>query len=308
MSITYRITYAICYIVSLLPLRLLYIISSCLYPVMYHVVRYRRAIVRKNLSDSFPEKTEAEIVRIEKDFYAWLCDYFVETLKMLSISERNIKRRMTFIGYEQMDESMRQGKGCSLYLGHYCNWEWITSIPLFLKNGICSQIYHPLENRSVDLVFQRLRSRFGCVNIEMNKSFRTILTWKRQGKANAVGYIADQVPGLNNVHCWVDFLNHDTPVFTGAEKITVLTGADVYYADITRPRRGYYVCTLKKIPMPDGGYETFHFTREYFRLLEDSIRRAPQYWLWSHNRWKRTREQFNKQFTEEERKRMLSRL
>lgn len=308
MNLAYNITYAVFYLVSLLPFWVLYRISDGLYYILYYAVRYRRPLVRKNLSDSFPEKTEAEIVRIEKGFYAWLCDYFVETIKLFTVSKSNIMRRMTFVGYEQIAESMSQGKACSLYLGHYCNWEWITSLPLLVKDGICSQIYHPLENSGVDMVFQRLRSRFGCVNIEMDKSFRTILTWKKQGKPNTVGYIADQVPGLHNVHCWVDFLNHDTPVFTGAEKITVMTDAEVFYADIARPRRGYYVCTFKKLPMPEGGYVKFHFTKEYFRLLEASIRRAPQFWLWSHNRWKRTREQFNREYSEEERKRMLSRL
>ncbi len=305
---TYHIAHSACYLLSLLPLRLLYCLSSALYLIVYHVARYRRPLVRKNLTDSFPEKTEAEIIGIEKAFYAWLCDYFVETLKLLSISKAGIMRRMKFVGHEQIAQSMSQGRSCSLYLGHYCNWEWVTSLPLLVTEGICSQIYHPLENKATDLLFQRLRSRFGSVNIDMDSSFRTIVSWKRQGKPNTVGYIADQVPGLHNVHCWVDFLNHDTPVFTGAEKITMMTGADVFYADIERPRRGYYVCTFRRIGLPEGGYVKFHYTKEYFRLLEESIRRAPQYWLWSHNRWKRTREQFNKEYTEEERKRMLNRL
>ena len=307
-NIAYHIANAACRITSLLPLRLLYVLSDALYIIIYHAVKYRRRLVRKNLADSFPEKGEAELRAIEKAFYAWLCDYFVETLKLLTISPREISRRMEFVGYEQIARCMAQGKSCSLYLGHYCNWEWVTSLPLLVREGICSQIYHPLENRAADLLFQRLRSRFGCVNIEMDSSFRTIMTWKRQGKPNTVGYIADQVPGLHNVHCWVDFLNHDTPVFTGAEKITMMTGAEVFYADMERPRRGHYVCTFRRIGLPEGGYAKFHYTKEYFRLLEQSIRRAPQYWLWSHNRWKRTREQFNKEYSEEERKRMLSRL
>ena len=308
MNPAYHIIYAICCLVSLLPLRVLYCLSDVLFLIVYRVVKYRRRLVRKNLTDSFPEKSEAELVSIEKAFYAWLCDYFVETVKLLTISKAQISRRMRFVGYEQMADRLRQGRPCSLYLGHYCNWEWITSLPLLVSEGICSQIYHPLENRSADLLFQRLRSRFGCTNIEMDSSFRTIVTWKKQGRPNIVGYIADQVPGLHNVHCWVDFLNHDTPVFTGAEKITMITGADVFYADIERPRRGYYVCTFRHMPLPPGGYVKFHYTRLYFKMLEESIRRAPQYWLWSHNGWKRTREQFNREFSEEERKRMLNRL
>lgn len=308
MNFAYHAIYAVCCLVSLLPLRVLYCLSDVLFFIVYHVVKYRRPLVRKNLTDSFPDKTAEWVAGVERAFYAWLCDYFVETLKLLTISKRQISRRMRFVGHEQLSERLRQGKTCSLYLGHYCNWEWITSLPLLVDEGICSQIYHPLENRGIDMLFQRLRSRFGCTNIEMDNSFRTIVTWKKQQRPNIVGYIADQVPGLHNVHCWVDFLNHDTPVFTGAEKITMLTGAEVFYADIERPRRGYYVCTFKHMPLPPGGYVKFHYTRLYFCMLEDSIRRAPQYWLWSHNRWKRTREQFNKEYSEEERRRMLSRL
>ena len=306
--LAYLLTYSICYLLSLLPLWVLYRISDGLFYILYYVVRYRRPLVRKNLADSFPEKQAAEIVAIEKAFYAWFCDYIVEALKMFSISEKNISRRMKFVGSEMIAESMRQGKTCSLYLGHYCNWEWITSMPLHVKDGISSQIYHPLENKAVDLAFQKMRSRFGCVNIAMDNSFRKIVTWKRQGRPNTVGYIADQAPGLHNVHLWVDFLNHDTPVFTGAEKITMVTDSEVFYADMERPKRGYYVCTFRKMTLPPGGYENFYYTKEYFRLLEQSIRRAPQYWLWSHNRWKRTREQFNREYSEEERKRMLGRL
>lgn len=289
-------------------MRMLYLISDTLYILIYYIVGYRRKLVRKNLTDSFPEKTEAEIKGIEKAYYAWLCDYFVETLKLLTISKENISRRMRFVGAEMLEDCMERGVPCSLYLGHYCNWEWITTLPLHMKKGICSQVYHPLENKASDRIFYKLRNRFGSENIEMDNTFRTVMEWKKAGKPNIVGYIADQVPGLHNVHCWVDFLNHDTPVFSGAEKITMITGAEVFYADIERPKRGYYVCTFKKIQLSPEGYVKFYYTKSYFKLLEESIRRAPQYWLWSHNRWKRTREQFNREFSEEERKRMLSRL
>lgn len=304
----YNIVFSLWYVMSLLPLRLLYVLSDGLFYLIYHVVKYRRPLVRKNLTDSFPEKSEDEIIRIERGYYSWFCDYIVETIKLFSMSRRQMRRRMRFNGAEKIRESFAAGRPCSVYLGHYCNWEWITSLPLHVDNGICAQIYHPIENKAFDSLFLKLRERFGAVSIEMDNTFRTIMSWKKGGRMNVVGYIADQVPGLHNVHCWVDFLNHDTPVFTGAERITHLTGADVFYADITRPKRGCYECNFIPIPMPEGGYEKFHFTKEYYRLLENTIRRAPQYWLWSHNRWKRTREDFNRLYSEEERKRMLNRL
>ncbi len=304
----YYIVFGLWYALSLLPLKLLYILSDGIFYLIYYIVKYRRHIVRKNLTDSFPDKTQAEIIKIEKGFYSWFCDYIVETIKLFSMSEKEIKRRMTFEGVDMIQKDFNNGETCSMYLGHYCNWEWITSLPLHVDNGICAQIYHPLENERIDSLFLKLRSRFGAKNIEMDKSFRTIVSWKRSNKINIVGYIADQVPGLHNVHCWVDFLNHDTPVFTGAEKITSITNAKAYYGDITRPKRGYYKCVIRRIDVPETEDKKFFITKEYFRLLEENINRAPQYWLWSHNRWKRTREDFNRLYTIEEQKRMLSRL
>lgn len=308
LGLLYHLLSAVMYLFSLLPLKVLYLISGLLYLLIYHVARYRRRLVRKNLCDSFPEKALPEIRQIEKKFYAWFCDYIVETVKLYSMSEKELRCRMTFEGLDTVNRYMKNGESCALYLGHYCNWEWITSLPLYIENGICAQIYHPLENTDMDELLLKLRGRFGARSIEMNETFRTIVSWKRGKQVNIVGYIADQVPGLHNVHCWVDFLHHDTPVFTGAERINVLTGAKVFYGDITRPKRGYYHCKFVELPVPDSGYVKFYFTRTYFKLLENTINRTPQYWLWSHNRWKRTREQFNKEYTEEERRWMLSRL
>lgn len=304
----YYIVFGLWYALSLLPLKVLYVLSDGMFYLIYYIIKYRRPIVRKNLTDSFPDKTQAEIIKIEKDFYSWFCDYIVETIKLFSMSEKEIKRRMTFEGVDMIQQDFDKGKNCSMYLGHYCNWEWITSLPLHVNNSVCAQIYHPIENKRFDSLFLKLRSRFGAKSIEMDKSFKTIVSWKRNNITNIVGYIADQVPGLHNVHCWVDFLNHDTPVFTGAEKITSLTDANAYYADIIRPKRGYYKCIIKKINIPEAEDTKFFITKEYFRLLEETINRTPQYWLWSHNRWKRTREEFNRLYSTEEQKRMLSRL
>lgn len=308
MIIAYYIVFTLMYLLSLLPLWVLYRLSDAMYYIVYYGARYRRGIVRKNLTDSFPDKTAKDIASIEKDFYSWFCDYIVETIKLFTMSKRQMKKRMRFEGVDAVKHYFDNNVPCSVYLGHYCNWEWITSLPLSVNNGICAQIYHPIENKYFNSLFLRLRNRFGAVSIEMDSSFRTILSWKKQNTPNVVGYIADQVPGLHNVHCWVDFLNHDTPVFTGAEKITMITGAKVFYADVTRPKRGYYVASFKEISVEKEDYEKFFYTKKYFELLEHSICKHPQYWLWSHNRWKRTRQQFNCEYTEEERKRMLSRL
>ncbi len=304
-NLTYYLSFALWFIISLLPLWVFYRLSDGLYYLVYHVVRYRRRVVYANLRSSFPEKSEAEIERIAKDFYSFFCDYIVETLKLFSMGEKNMRKRMKFEGLGQVKEDFANGRSVSVYLGHYCNWEWISSLGLHLDEQ-CGQIYHPLENATLDRLFLYMRGRFKAQSIKMDDTFLTILKWKKEGRKNIVGYIADQVPGYNNIHYWADFLHHDTPVFTGAERISKIMDTTVYYIDVERPRRGYYVARFIKIADSLNEHPVFFATEQYFRLLEQNIQRAPQYWLWSHKRWKRTREEFNRMFTEEERKKRLS--
>lgn len=294
-------------LLSLLPLCVLYRISDCLYYLLVYVIRYRKRVVYSNLRSSFPEKSNEEIDQIARRFYAFFCDYMVETIKLFSISKKNISKRIQFENLEEIEDVFSKGRSISLYLGHYCNWEWVSSLPLHTAEQ-CGQIYHPLQNENFDRLFLYMRGRFGALSISMDDTFLTILGWKKKGIRNIVGYIADQVPGYNNIHYWTDFLHHDTPVFTGAERISKIMDTAVYYLDIERPKRGYYVCRFVKIADSLKDKPIFYATEQYFRLLEKTILRAPQYWLWSHKRWKRTREEYNRLFLEEERKKRLSRL
>ena len=200
-NLTYYLSFALWFIISLLPLWVFYRLSDGLYYLVYHVVRYRRRVVYANLRSSFPEKSEAEIERIAKDFYSFFCDYIVETLKFFSMGEKNIRKRMKFEGIDQVKEDFANGRSVSIYLGHYCNWEWISSLGLHLDEQ-CGQIYHPLENATLDRLFLYMRGRFKAQSIKMDDTFLTILKWKKEGRKNIVGYIADQVPGYNNIHYW----------------------------------------------------------------------------------------------------------
>lgn len=308
-EMAYRLFFALWYVVSLMPLWVLYRISDALYYLVYYVVRYRRHLVRSNLTSSFLEKSAQEIVRIERNYYAWFCDYMVETLKMFSMSEKQMRRRMRFEGIDQINEDFRRKRSITVYLGHYCNWEWVSSLGLhIIPEGTAAQLYHPIENKVMDRLFLHSRGRFKAVSLEMKEAFQILAGWQKQGRYSVTGYISDQVPGFSSMHYWPMFLNHETPTYTGAERIARVLDTTVYYFDITRPKRGYY--TVKAIKMCDNTKEVpkFGLTEQYYRLLEKSIQRAPAYWLWSHNRWKRTREQFNNEFDEAERKRILSKL
>ena len=282
---------------SLLPLRIHYIISDFLFWLLYKVIGYRRRVVWKNLSASFPEKSQAEQEEIERGFYHFLCDYFVETVKMMTISKKEIKRRIVYKGIKDLDEVIESGQSIALYLGHYCNWEWVTSMPLWVTPKVqCGQIYHPLENKYFDKLLLRSRQRLDALCISMQDTLREVVRYKREGQPIMIGYISDQAPNWVNIHHWVDFLNQDTPVFTGTERIVKKMNHAVFYVDMRRIKRGYYEAEFKLMTRDPKELEDFKLTDMYFDMLEKSIRRAPEFWLWSHNRWKRTRKEFNERF------------
>jgi KDO2-lipid IV(A) lauroyltransferase len=292
--LTYGIVFALWFGASLLPLRLLYAVFDFVYLLLYYCLRYRRRVVRKNLTESFPEKSEAELREIERGFYHFLCDYFAETLRLFTMSQSEMERRMTFGGMDKVRETLKE-RNVVLYLGHYCNWEWIASIPLHLNDmpdvqG--GQIYHRLENEAFDRLFLRMRGRFNGVNLEMHSAIRSLVRFKQQKQRFIIGFISDQSPVWEYVNMWTDFLHHKTSFFVGAENIAKLTDAAVYYVDVRRVRRGYYHADFVLMTDQPKSYENYGLTVEYGKMLEKVIRREPQYWLWSHNRWKRTYEQW----------------
>lgn len=301
MKLLYYFIFCGWFLLSLIPLPVLYVVSDVLYFPLYYVVRYRRKIVRKNLEGSFPEKTPEEIVRIEKKFYRFFCDCVVENLKLFSMSQKQVMRRMTFSGAGDMVADLAAtGKNfCFIYLGHYCNWEWIASLAYWYPDSIhCGQIYHPLYNRAFDKLFLYLRNRFGGECIPMKETLRRIITLKRQKQPTMIGFIADQAPKWNSVHHWTKFLHRDTSFFIGTEQISKQVGAVIYFADVKRIKRGYYHCELKRMTLSPEEYPDYGLTDCYAAMLEEMIRREPAYWLWSHNRWKRTKEEWERRQNE----------
>ena len=296
---TYYLLYGLVYALSLLPFWLLYLVSDGLYLLVYHIVRYRRKIVWKNLSASFPEKSPAELKTIEQQFYHWFCDYIFETFKLLSISDEKLLRHVEYRNVEEVEKFFDEGRNCSAISGHYCNWEWFCGLPSVIKRhpeAVIGFIYHPLYNKAVDRLFIDLRSAHGGVCVPKNDILRRLVTYKREGLCSLIGYVSDQAPKWENMHLWVDFLHHDTPVFTGGERIMRKMNDAVFFVDINRPRRGRYVFTFKLITAEAAKEEEFVITRRFFQMLEEGIRRQPAYYLWTHNRWKRGREEFNRKY------------
>lgn len=294
-----KIVYAVFYALSLLPMRVLYMIADVGYLLVYHVVRYRRKLVRRNLSTSFPEMSAEEIRRTERKFYQWFCDYFLEAVKLLSISDSELRKRLTVVNSEEVEQYFSEGQDAAGILGHYCNWEWLSCVGINLPpERQIGLIYHPLRNKTFDYLFKRIRSheKNGCP-IPKNDTLRYVVECRRKGVRNICGYISDQRPKWTNIHLWLPFLNHkETPVFTGGERIMRKMNNAVFYVEMSRPRRGYYTATYHLITRNPADMPPDEITRRFFQMLETTIRREPAYYLWTHNRWKRTRDEFERRF------------
>jgi KDO2-lipid IV(A) lauroyltransferase len=286
-----KIIMALLRCLSRLPLRCLYVIADMCYPLLYYVVRYRRQVVRQNLLTALPELSPRERRRVERRFYRWFCDYVVETLKLLTMSPAEMRRRLVVEGVEAVEDSLESHPFSFIFLGHYCNWEWISSLPLWTRHPSthCAQLYRPLKSAASDALFYTLRTRFGSENISKYDALRRIVELKREGRPTIVGFISDQAPGWNSIHDWVDFLHHDTPVFTGTERIAKKVNAAVYFADVRRLRRGYYHLQLRLMTEQVADIADYRLTEQYMQWLEVMIRRQPHLWLWSHRRWKHRR-------------------
>ena len=289
--------FAFLWLTSLLPLRIHYVLSDGLYLIIYYILRYRRQVVHRNLVSAFPEKDAQEIGQIERDFFHWFCDYLVETIKMMTISREEMRRRMVFKGTDVIDRLVEEGVSCGVMLGHYCNWEWISTLPLAVsEKGVCAELYHPIENVDFNNLFLYIRQRFGSVCIPMEETLRHIVRYQHEGKPLVIGYIADQKPNWRNIHLWTHFLNHETPVFTGSERIIKRTRQAFFYGDVRRVKRGYYECEFKLIERHSETIPDYQLTERYLQELERTIRREPGLWLWSHDRWSRTKEEFDYRF------------
>ena len=282
----YHLIYGILKLHALLPLSVLYFFSDILYAITYHLVRYRRKMVRRNLTNSFPEKSLKEIVTIEKEFYHHFCDYFFETIKLLHISDEEMKRRMTFHGMDVLVEAMKD-KSCIMYLGHYGNWEWITSIGMHVPSEIVTaQIYQLISSKSFDEIFKKIRTRFNSLNIERKVTMRRIVQLRNDGQQSLIGFISDQRPPRYYDQYWTRFLNQDTLTLTGTERIAKKAKFVVAYLDVQKKKRGHYSATVSMMSLDASKEPEFALTEMYMRKFEKTILRQPAFYLWTHNRWK----------------------
>lgn len=277
---------------SYLPFRVMYVLSDLMYYLLYYVIRYRRKVVRKNLTESFPDKNPDEIIRIEKRFYHYFMDLILECIKLASISREEIRKRMVFVNSEEVNAKFREGKNITAFIGHFGNWEWMTSAGLwFDDNAICVQVYHALVNGDMDRLMKQMRERMGKnVCVEMRKTARFVNNMANEGKPFLMALIADQSPKRRDIKHYVTFLNHDVPVIVGPEKMTKHYDYAPFFVSVHRVKRGYYEMRVSSLHEDATSLPDYELTDLYFRRLEEEIRQQPECYLWTHNRFKYARE------------------
>jgi len=286
-AVIYYIALPFLYLISLLPFWFMYRVSDLFFVIMYYVLGYRKKVVMENLRNSFPEKTEEELKKLCIDFYRYLCDLFLETFKTLTVSKKTMLAhcKMNEDAQKLFDSYYNQQKSIIIVMGHFGNWEWAGAVFDNSKHQLYV-IYHQLHNTYFNNLVIKMRTRLGTKLIEMKSTLRDMVTNRKEITATA--FIADQTPFPENAY-WTRFLNQDTPVFTGTEKISQKFNYPVIYVSIKRWKRGHYEIFAELLFDNPKETKEGEISETHTRRLEKDIIKQPEIWLWSHRRWKHKR-------------------
>lgn len=283
-NVLQRIGVFFIYLFSLLPFWAMYLVSDILYLLFYYVIHYRRRVVYENLKSAFPEKSEQEIHQIQRKFYRHLGDLIVESIKSVTISKKQLRKRVVLTNPDVITNYYARGRNLVAIGGHYCNWEWAgLNFPFYTDKKFLI-VYKPLSNAIFDQFFQRVRARFGTIPVAMSRSMRELA--RLRDEQTAIALLGDQTPSREELDYFTDFLNQKTPVFLGVEKIARATNSVVLYYDMERVKRGYYTYTLHTLFEESKQTKEYEITQAHVKFLENVIKQKPENWLWSHRRWK----------------------
>lgn len=285
----YHIVLPLLTLVALLPLRALYVLADAAYFLIYKVVRYRRGVVRENLAKCFPELTTAQRLDIERRFYRNFADVAVETIKLLHISDDEMRRRMEFVDVDLIDRLVASGRDVAVYFSHCGNWEWAPSVTLHAAHhhGVdYCQVYRPLRSRTFDALMLHIRGRFGSSSFPKATVLRDLIKLRRTDVRTVTGFMSDQKPSHGDPTVVDLFLNRPTAFISGTETLVRKMGMAAIYWDMERLSRGHYRITCRLLDDGTLSSEKGSITRHYASMLQRTIRRDPAIWLWTHKRWK----------------------
>jgi KDO2-lipid IV(A) lauroyltransferase len=283
----YTVFYIFIWLVAWLPLRVLYVFSDFFYLIIYYIVGYRKKIARKNIEKSFPEKSKKELRRIERRFFRYFCDLFIETFYEMHMSEKEVLQRMDLGDIDLIMEQYAKGRSIMLMSAHYGNWEWASAFALKLPEDMqIYNVYKRLNNKKFDNFMLEIRSKFKGQSVEIHNLLRTMVNLRKEGRVSVFGMISDQSPWVGNINHWNTFLNQDTPVITGTEQLAKKFDYPVFYIHIHRVKRGYYKFEYIPVSLEPTLTSEFEISNKYMEILEQKIKAVPEYWLWTHNRWK----------------------
>ena len=285
MKLIDKIKYSPFYAFSLLPSFLLYALSDFAFFILFYLIKYRRKVVVSNLKNSFPEKDEKEIFKIERDFYRHFCDIMVGSIKVLGISKKEIKRRFSVKNPELIQKIFEEKRSIILYTAHQGDWEWLAFLPLFVPHQTLA-FYQPLSNKYFDKLMKIIRERFGVICVESNKGYKSIMTFAQNEILTMSYVIGDQSPPGGSSKHWLNFLNQETAFLVGADRIAKKSNQVVVFPAFRKTGRGCYELEFKLITDEPKIKLNYEIIDEYAALLENTIKTSPDLWLWSHRRWK----------------------
>lgn len=283
--IAYIITYPILWLISILPFRLLYAFSDVVYFIMFKLIGYRKATVKENLRLVFPDKPEEEINKITSQFYHHFCDMMVEAIKSMTISEAELRKRYTFTNVDLIHDLEKKQRSIILMCGHYGSWEWVFILQKQIKHKGYA-VYKRLANKYFDRLVKRIRAKHNSYLITTKETFNVLNQSKKKGELTINGFAADQSPKPNKAHHWNEFMGIKVPMYTGAELMAKRLDMAVVFFAVKRLKRGYYETTFTTITEHPKDIKDYEITDAYFKLVEKQIIEAPQYYLWTHRRWK----------------------
>lgn len=283
--IAYLLIYPVLWLLSMLPFRVLYAFSDVLYFFLYRIFGYRTKTVKYNLKLVFPEKSNKEIKQIMDKFYHHLCDMILEAIKSMTISEKDLKKRFTFANMNLINDIEAERKSIVLMCGHYGSWEWIFIMQRYMKHKGFA-IYKRLGNKYFDRLVKRIRAQYNTDLITTKEAFITIAKSHAKQELTISGFASDQSPKADKAFHWQEFMGIKVPVHTGAEVLAKKLNMSVAFFGVKRLKRGYYETTFTKITDNPNSYKDYEITDKFLKLLEAQIHEAPEYYLWTHKRWK----------------------